>query len=99
MYSPQIFQTSSSVRWKSVKWTSRIVLFFLVFLLSVVTIAVINGVNPSLPDFNKKARYYQNKLDPANTLTLRSPLNKKFKGFKDFLEKKQREDSLAKTGM
>jgi hypothetical protein len=57
---------------------------------------VINGSNPNLPNIDAKARYYQSKLDPSNKLTFVSPLNKKFKGFKDFLEKKQREDSLKK---
>ena len=96
MYSPQIFQTNSSTRWKSVKWTSRIILFIAIFVLAVVVVAIVNGANPNLPNLNEKARYYQSKLDPSNKLTLASPLNKKFKGFKDFLEKKQKEDSIAK---
>lgn len=96
MYSPQIFQTNSPARWKSVKWTSRIILFILIFLLAVVVLAIINGKNPNLPNLNEKSRFYQSKLDPSNKLTLESPLNKKFKGFKDFLLKKQKEDSLAK---
>ena len=49
-----------------------------------------------MPNLNDKSKYYQSKLDPSNKLTLETPLNKKFKGFKDFLEKKQKEDSLAK---
>ena len=97
MYSPQIFQTNNPVRWKSVKWTSRIILFIVLFLLAVVVLAIINGANPNLPNLNEKSKYYQSKLDPSNKLTLESPLNKKFKGFKDFLEKKQREDSIAKV--
>lgn len=96
MYSPQIFQTNNPTRWKSVKWTSRIILFILLFLLAVVVLAIINGRNPNLPNLNEKSKYYQSKLDPTNKLTLESPLNKKFKGFKDFLGKKQKEDSLAK---
>jgi cellulose synthase/poly-beta-1,6-N-acetylglucosamine synthase-like glycosyltransferase/spore germination protein YaaH/peptidoglycan/xylan/chitin deacetylase (PgdA/CDA1 family) len=92
----QVFQTNSSTRWKSIKWTSRIILLVILFLLTVLVLAVINGRNPNLPNINSKARYYQSKLDPANKLTFASPLNKKFKGFKDFLEKQQREDSLKK---
>ncbi|MEP7166265.1 MAG: glycosyltransferase [Ferruginibacter sp.] len=97
MYSPQVFQTNSPARWKSVKWTSRVILFIVLFVLAVVVLAILNGANPNLPNLNEKSRYYQSKLDPSNKLTLESPLNKKFKGFKDFLEKKQREDSIAKT--
>ena len=92
----QVFQTNNPLRWKSIKWTSRIILLVVLFLLSVLVVAVINGRNPNLPNINSKAKYYQSKLDPSNKLTFASPLNKKFKGFKDFLEKQQREDSLKK---
>ncbi|CAN5832382.1 glycosyltransferase [soil metagenome] len=97
MYSPQIFQTNNPTRWKSVKWTSRVILFVAIFLLVVVVVAVINGSSPNMPNLNERSRYYQSKLDPTNKLTFETPLNKKFKGFKDFLDKKQKEDSLAKV--
>lgn len=96
MHSSQIFQTNSPTRWKSVKWTSRIFLFVLVFVLVVVALAIVNGSSPTMPNLNERSKFYQSKLDPSNKLTLESPLNKKFKGFKDFLLKKQIEDSLAK---
>ncbi len=92
----QVFQTNSATRWRSVKWTGRIILLVILFLLAVIILAVINGSNPNLPNIDAKARYYQSKLDPSNKLTFVSPLNKKFKGFRDFLEKKQREDSVKK---
>ncbi len=92
----QVFQTNNPTRWKSIKWTSRIMLLVFLFLLTVLIVTVINAISPSLPNINSKAKYYQSKLDPTNKLTFNSPLNKKFKGFKDFLEKKQREDSLKK---
>ena len=95
-HSSQIFQTNNPVRWRSVKWTSRIMLVILLFLLLVLMLAVINGKSPSLPNINSKAKFYQSTVDPSNKLTFTSPLNKKFKGFKDFLEKQQREDSLKK---
>jgi len=92
----QVFQANNPTRWKSIKWTSRIMLLVLLFLLTVLVLAVINGRKPDLPNINSKAKYYQSKLDPGNKLTFTSPLNKKFKGFKEFLEKQQREDSLKK---
>lgn len=95
----QVFQTNNPARWKSIKWTSRIILLIVLFLLAVLVIAVINGRSPNLPNINTRAKYYQSKLDPANNLTFASPLNKKFKGFKVFLEKKQREDSLKKIDL
>lgn len=67
------------------------------FFLVVTILAVINATNPTLPNFNDKAKAYQAVLDPNNKLTLRSAENKKYKGFRDFLEKKQSEDSLKKN--
>ncbi len=97
IHSAQIFQANSPARWKKIKWTGRIFLFISIFLLAVVVVAVVNGTKPNLPNLNDKARYYQSKMDPSNKLTFATPLNKKFKGFKDFLEKKQREDSIERS--
>ncbi|HQW84862.1 MAG TPA: glycosyltransferase, partial [Ferruginibacter sp.] len=92
----QIFQTNNPTRWKSIKWTSRIVLLLILFLIAVLVLAIKNGTNPGLPDIKNRAKFYQNKLNPDNKFTLSSPLNKKFKGFRDFLIKKQKEDSIKK---
>ncbi len=85
----QIFQTSSPSRWRSVKWTFRVLLIIFLFLIVVVTLAVINGANPSLPNQLDKSKYYQSKLDPTNNLTFSTAQNKKYKGFKDLLDKKK----------
>ncbi len=47
-----------------------------------------------------KAREYETTLDPNNPLTLKNAQNEKYKGFKDFLFKKVKADSVkkAKTG-
>ena len=92
----QIFQTNNPVRWKSIKWSIRVLLIITLFLLVVVVLAVVNGINPNLPNINARSRYYESKLDPNNKLTLSTPLNKKYKGFKDYLANKQREDSIKK---
>ena len=94
--SVQIFQTSNSKRWKGVKWTTRIILFVAVFLMAIGVLAVINDKNPSLPNLVNKARAYEDKLDPSRKLTFSNKQNKKFAGFKDFLEKKVAEDSIKK---
>lgn len=95
--STQIFQTNSSIRWRSFKWTGRIIATVILFLLSVLVLAIIRGQKPNLPNLNEKAKAYESKLDPANKLTFASPLNKKYKGFKEYLWKKQREDSIKKV--
>ncbi len=85
----QIFQTDSPSRWRSVKWTFRLLLIIGTFFLVVVTLALINGKNPTLPDVLDKSRFYQAKLDPNNKLTFTTAQNKKYKGFKDLLEKRK----------
>lgn len=64
------------------------------FFMLVVIIAVIRGTNPSLPDLEAKSKVYQRKMDPSNPLTISQGLNKKYKGFKQFLDKRTREDSI-----
>ncbi len=92
----QIFQTASPSRWKSVKWTGRIILIVICFILAVVLFAIIRVKIPSATNF-EQSKEYANKLDPSNPLTFAHSQNKKYKGFKFFLEKKTKEDSLKNT--
>src|SRR5438132_1038896 len=91
---PQIFQTDNAKRWRNFKWSFRIVAMILIFLLIVLLLTLIRGTNPSIPNLELKGRTYQSKLDPANPLTISDHFNRKYKGFKDFLSKKIKEDSL-----
>ena len=94
---PQIFQTSKPTRWKSVKWTTRVLLIIALFFFVVLGIALYSGSQPSLPNMQAKAKEYETSLDPTNPLTLKNTQNEKYKGFKDFLLKKVRTDSLKKA--
>jgi cellulose synthase/poly-beta-1,6-N-acetylglucosamine synthase-like glycosyltransferase/spore germination protein YaaH/peptidoglycan/xylan/chitin deacetylase (PgdA/CDA1 family) len=94
---PQIFQTNKATRWKSVKWTTRVLLFIAVFFFVVLGIAIYSGSLPNLPNMQAKAREYETTLDPNNPLTLKNAQNEKYKGFKDFLFKKVKADSLKKA--
>jgi peptidoglycan-N-acetylglucosamine deacetylase len=96
MNQSQVFQTQKSTRWNSVKWSGRILAMIAIFFLVVLGVALYNGSIPSLPNLKAKAREYQNTLDPSSPLTLSNNLNKKYKGFKEFLQKKEKEDSLKK---
>ncbi len=91
----QIFQTSSTSRWKKAKWTFRILLFCGIFFIAVVTLAVINSHSPTLPNVLDKSKFYQSKLDPNDKLTISTVQNKKYKGFKDLLEKRKLENRLV----
>jgi cellulose synthase/poly-beta-1,6-N-acetylglucosamine synthase-like glycosyltransferase/spore germination protein YaaH/peptidoglycan/xylan/chitin deacetylase (PgdA/CDA1 family) len=92
--SGQIFQTNSVTRWRNFKWTFRVLLIIALFLIVVMVIALKTGVSPSPVNIQNRARAYENKLDPSNPLTLANSQNKKYKGFKSFLFKKIKEDSI-----
>src|SRR5674476_236691 len=94
---PQIFQTSKLTRWKSVKWTTRVLLIIATFFFVVLGIALYSGSLPNLPNMQAKAKEYETTLDPTNPLTLKNAQNEKYKGFKDFLLKKVKADSLKKA--
>lgn len=87
-HSRQVFKTNSSKRYSLTKWTLRTVGFILLFALIVVGIAVVRGKNPSMPQMNSIRASFESKINPDNKFTLATPLNKKFKGFKDFLQQK-----------
>lgn len=95
-HTQQIFQTDNPSRWRRLKWTFRIFLMIFLFFLVVLVFAMIRGFNPSIPNLEEKGREYANKLDPSKSLTFSSKLNRKYKGIKDFLAKKEKEDSLRK---
>jgi peptidoglycan-N-acetylglucosamine deacetylase len=90
----QIFQAADTKRWRNFKWSFRIVLMITLFFIAVLVVALIGGNNPTIPNLEAKSKAYQQKLDPTNPLTLSQGFNKKYKGFKDFLDKKIKEDSL-----
>ena len=94
---PQIFQTDKPTRWKSFKWTGRVLLMIAVFFLIVLGIALYSGSLPNIPNLQAKAREFQSTLDPSNPLILKNNQNTKYKGFKDFLFKKLQTDSTKKN--
>lgn len=94
--SRQIFQTDNAVRFKTTVWTFRIIGLILTFFTLVVGVAVVHGKNPSLPAMASVGDLYKSKANPANAFTFETKLNKKFKGFKDILNKRIAEESAGK---
>ncbi len=92
----QVFQTQKGIRWKSVQWTTRVLAIIGIFLLVVLGLALFSGSLPSMPNRQAKARDYQLQMDPSSPLSIPFYQNKKIKGFKEFLIKKEREDSVRK---
>ena len=95
--SRQIFQTNSAKRYRVTQWTLRVIASVLLFIAIVVGIAVVRGKNPSMPQMNSIRKSFESKINPDNRFTLTTPLNKKFKGFKDFLQKRILADKKPKN--
>lgn len=93
----QIFQTNNAKRYRLTQWTIRVIGSILLFVLIVVGIAVARGKNPSMPQMNSIRKSFESKINPDNKFTLATPLNKKFKGFKDFLQKRIQEEKKPRN--
>jgi peptidoglycan-N-acetylglucosamine deacetylase len=87
----QIFHTPNTKRWKNFKWTARVFALIFVFFLTVLAFALIRGSKPGVPNLEAPSRAYENPLQLSHTKSL------KYKGFKDFLLKKQKEESADTT--
>ena len=94
--SNQIFQTNSALRWKSVKWTTRIIFFIALFFITVVGIAIVQGTSPSLTNIESKNRFFKDVINPVQQRNIPFSQRNKSRGFKAFLEAKDKEDSINK---
>jgi len=65
--------------------------------MAVVVLALIRSYVPSTINYDAQSKEYASKLDPSQPFTFAHSQNKKYKGFKEFLEKKTLEDSLKNT--
>lgn len=92
----QIFQAQSRGRWQRTKWSFRILLIIFLFFLAVLIFALNRGSKPTALNLELKAKAYADKLNPDRPLTIANKENKKYKGIKDFLQRKEREEKLKK---
>ena len=67
-----------------------------IFLLVVLGFALYSGSIPSMPKFQGKGKRLSKYTGSLPNLYHSNNQNKKYKGFKDFLMKKEKEDSLRK---
>ena len=65
----------------------------------VLGVALYSGSLPNLPNMEAKAKAFESTLDPSNPLTLKNTQNERYKGFKNFLFRKLRADSIRKARM
>ena len=90
----QIFQTDSAFRWNSIKWTTRVILVIALFLIAVVVVAVVQGTSPALTKIKTNYGYYNADKEFSEQFKLSMSQKFKGKGFKTFLESKDKEDSV-----
>lgn len=87
--STQVFHTDSPSRWQRVKWSSRILLLFIVLGIVVIIIALSHVKVPLLPRM-LNAQEKQILLDTNNSwLTGKSKIAKQYGGFRKFINEKE----------
>lgn len=86
LMSRQVFHTNNPKRWKNLKWSGRVILFVFVFFITVLVVALIRGSAPDIPNLVAKAKAYENTLQLTRSQS-------KYKGFRDFLMKKQKQEA------
>jgi peptidoglycan-N-acetylglucosamine deacetylase len=85
----QVFQTNSPSRWQRVKWGTRILIFFIVLGIVIITIALSRVNLPILPRM-LSAQEKQVLLDTNNSwLTGKSKIAKQYGGFRKFINEKE----------
>ncbi|MBS1571943.1 MAG: glycosyltransferase [Bacteroidetes bacterium] len=89
----QIFQTENAKRYTWTKWSIRVIGIIILIIGIIVAITIAKGRNPSLPALKTIENSYKSKLDPSNPFTLETKLNKKYKGFKEFLKERIKKDN------
>lgn len=95
----QIFQTRSAARFKATVWTLRVMAAIAVFIITIVSITVLRGKNPSIPEMISAGNLYRAKNDPAGKFTFETKLNRQFHGFKDVLDKRIAADRAATSSV
>ena len=96
-HSRQIFQTESSLRWNSFKWTFRIFLFFFFIMIVIIALSVFNSYSPVLPKL-KNEDFNFTKLDNPLDVKELTPKEKKiYKGFELYLAERKKNEEIRKS--
>lgn len=82
-HSPQVFQTNNPSRWQRFKWGGRILLFILILVVAIISIAIKNMYLPNLPMMQGQAMKEVLQEEKST-----SKLAKKYQGFRKFIDKR-----------
>ncbi len=90
----QIFQTNSKWRWVTFKWTGRLVLFGILLMIPIIIVTLVRGIKPALPLLTNEAELAHHLSNPVIPKGMDEKEFKKYKGFNDFLQAKNRIEKL-----
>lgn len=92
----QIFQTDNKKRWKSVKWSSRVIIFVIILLFSALILMMKMDKNPKLP-FRED---YKAVMTASKPYLQENKISKEYKGFRNFIHAKKmhtNEEKIAES--
>ena len=92
----QIFQTSSSIRWKAFSWASRLIIFGIALMVPIVWIALSRAHMPGLPQLTSSDTVKGSAINPVQPIGFNKKEQKKYKGFNDFLKLKRKNEELIR---
>jgi cellulose synthase/poly-beta-1,6-N-acetylglucosamine synthase-like glycosyltransferase/spore germination protein YaaH/peptidoglycan/xylan/chitin deacetylase (PgdA/CDA1 family) len=86
----QVFQTTSPSRWQRFKWSSRVLIVFTVFAVTVLVVTLMRGFLPAIPRLKEEGQQYKKTLDSNKNFVYQSSLiARKYQGFRQFITDKE----------
>jgi cellulose synthase/poly-beta-1,6-N-acetylglucosamine synthase-like glycosyltransferase/spore germination protein YaaH/peptidoglycan/xylan/chitin deacetylase (PgdA/CDA1 family) len=92
----QVFQTTSTVRWKSFQWVTRSIVFLLVLIIPIIWIALAKTSKPVLPELVSDDSVAGKLIHQRLPLPMNKKEEKKYKGIVDFLKVKHKNEELIR---
>ncbi|MEO6136263.1 MAG: polysaccharide deacetylase family protein [Ginsengibacter sp.] len=91
----QIFQTANPWRWRTFKWSGRLVIFLIVLMIPIVIITLARGIQPGLPELSIRQVNSHFVTHPVTPAGLSARDLKKYQGFKNFILAREKNHTPA----
>lgn len=85
----QIFQTESSLRWKTFKWSGRLLILLIILAVIFIAITLATGSKPMLPGLYNPQETASHLLKQSTPAGLNEKERKKYTGFVNYINKKE----------
>src|SRR2546430_3987329 len=86
----QVFQTTSASRWQRFKWSSRLLMLFLLLAAGIIVLTLWRGYTPSIPRLKEQGQQYKKVLDSNQSFVYKNSLiAKKYQGFRQYITDKE----------